>query len=59
MLKATTEEQRLHIEEILAPYHIYISWSLDWETDASIYIDGTISFDVMAEIVEYLKSQNK
>jgi len=66
MLRAKTEEQRRNIEEILAPYHIYISWPLDFEKENdcgyeerldSIYIDGDISFDVMAEIVDYLRKK--
>lgn len=59
MLKATTEEQRRHIEEILAPHHTYISWPLDFETDEerqdAIYLDGNVTFDAMAEIVDYLR----
>lgn len=67
MLKATTEEQRLHIEEILKSHQIYHSWPLDFkkETDwgyedciDAIYIDGTIPFDAIAEIVDYLRSCN-
>jgi hypothetical protein len=66
MLKAATEEQRRHIEEILAPYHIYISWPLNFEDETdygyeervdAIYIDGDISFDAMAEIVDYLRKK--
>ena len=65
-LKAATEEQRRHIEEILAPYHIYISWPLNFEEETdygyeervdAIYIDGNISFDAMAEIVDYLRKK--
>ena len=65
-LKAVTEEQRRHIEEILAPYDIYISWPLNFEDETdygyeervdAIYIDGDISFDAMAEIVDYLRKK--
>jgi len=58
MLKVTTEEQRQRIEEILAPYHTYISWPLDFaeETEA-IYIDGNVTFDMLAEIVDYLRKK--
>ena len=64
MLKATTEEQRRHIEDIL---RAYISWPLDFESENdwgyeelvdAIYIDGNISFDQMAEIVDYLRACN-
>ena len=67
MLKAATEEQRRHIEEILAPYHIYISWPLDFEKENdwgydervdAIYIDGDITFDTLAEIIDYLRACN-
>ena len=66
MLKAATEEQRRHIEEILAPYHVHISWPLDFEDETdygyeervdAIYIDGDVSFDAMAEIVDYLREK--
>ena len=67
MLKATTEEQRRHIEGILAPHHDYISWPLDFERENdwgyeervdAIYLDGEITFDKMAEIVDFLRACN-
>ena len=66
MLKAATEEQRRNIEEILAPYHVHISWPLDFENENdfgfmerfdAIYIDGDVSFDAMAEIVDFLREK--
>lgn len=67
MLKATTEEQRLHVEEILKAHQIYYQWPLDFEKEAddgyedhidAIYIDGDIPFDAIAEIVDYLRACN-
>ena len=67
MLKATTEEQRLHVEEILKAHQIYYQWPLDFEKETdygyedridTIYIDGDIPFDAIAEIVDYLRACN-
>lgn len=63
MLKARTEEQRLRVEELLAPHRVFISWPLGFESDGgervdSVYIDGEVCFDTLAEIVDYLRSCN-
>lgn len=67
MLRASTEEQRLHVEEILKAHQIYYQWPLDFEKEAddgyedridAIYIDGAIPFDAIAEIVDYLRACN-
>ncbi len=62
MLRATTEEQKRRIVEIL---------DMKWETcchfpfnpdseddyDDRIYLDGDITFDKMAEIVDFLRGK--
>ena len=58
MLKATTEEQRETILGILEKDNQITYYSFeDWDVE-NIMIDGNISFDAMAEIVDYLRSQN-
>ena len=54
MLKVTTEEQRQRVEEILESIEI---WELD--EDVGIFINDSISFDKLAELVDYLRSANK
>ena len=54
MLKVTTEEQRQRVEEILESVEI---WELD--EDVGLYINDSITFDKLAELVDYLRSINK
>ena len=54
MLKVTTEEQRQRVEEILDSVEI---WELD--EDVGLYINDSVSFDKLAELVDYLRSVNK
>ena len=54
MLKVTTEEQRQRVEEILESVEI---WELD--EDVGLYINDSVSFDKLAELVDYLRSTNK
>jgi hypothetical protein len=54
MLKVTTEEQRQRVEEILESIEI---WELD--EDIGLYINDSVSFDKLAELVDYLRSVNK
>ena len=54
MLKVTTEEQRQRVEEILESIEI---WELD--EDVGLYINDSITFDKLAELVDYLRSINK
>lgn len=61
-----TEEQQQHIRAILKDAGIYHDILVDYdpETDiegdcTSVYIDGDISFDIMAEIVDYLRECEK
>jgi len=54
MLKATTDEHKDKIEEILASVEL---WELDG--DDGIYINDAVSFDILAELVDYLRSVNK
>jgi len=54
MLKVTTEEQKQRIEEILGSVEI---WELD--EDIGLYINDSITFDKLAELVDYLRSTNK
>lgn len=63
MLRAKTEEQRKHIDGILG--YIYHDHPYDVDGDFNdvsmyerIYIDGEISYDMMADIVDYLRSCN-
>jgi len=66
MLKATTEEQQAYIDALLKKEDIYHSLYEDYDEDkdefmdycSSIYIDGDISFDTLAEIVDYLRACN-
>lgn len=65
MLKAN-EEQMKHITEILGDIYnesvLDFDRETDWgyeEFDDRIYLDGNITFDTMAEIVDYLREQNK
>lgn len=55
MLQAKTEEQKARIEKILGHTSI-------WTDDGVIYglhIDDWVSFDLLAELVDYLRSVNK
>lgn len=61
-----TKEQQEHISAILEGARLYhnIQPNYDPETDTeedctSVYIDGEISFDTMAEIVDYLRGHEK
>lgn len=53
-LVANTEEQRRHIEEILCDVN-YVDMSE--HGDVEVFIDGSISYDKMAEIVDYLMNK--
>lgn len=55
-LLASTEEQRKHIEEILCNVN-YVDMSE--QGDLGVFIDGSISYNEMAEIVDYLRSSDK
>lgn len=61
-----TEEGRQHISSILKEAGIYHDILVDYDPETniegdctSIYIDGDISFDIMAEIVDYLREYEK
>ena len=54
MLQAKTEEQKNKIEEILASVEL---WELDG--DDGLFINDSISFDKLAELIDYLRSVNK
>ena len=63
MIKADTEEKRKHIDGIL--WYVYHDHPYDVDGDFNdvsmyerIYIDGEISYDMMADIVDYLRSCN-
>ena len=55
MLQAKTEEQKARIEEILGDTSI---WMDDVVIDG-LHIDDWVSFDRLAELVDYLRSINK
>ena len=68
MLEAKTEEQKKKVLEILGTQEAfcYFPLDLDKETDWGyeefgdrIYLDGNITFDTMAEIVDYLRKENE
>lgn len=54
MLQAKTEEQRRKIEEILFDVSFW-----DVAAGTGIHIDDYVSFDQLAELVDYLRSVNK
>ena len=55
MLQAKTEEQKAQIEKILGDTSI---WTDDGVIDG-LHIDDWVSFDLLAELVDYLRSINK
>ena len=64
MLKAATEEQLKHIELLIAgdaPINL-ISWRRDNYSEpdhvSGFDLDGRVSFDTLAEIVDYLRACN-
>lgn len=63
MIKADTEEKRKHIDAILVDIYHDHPYDLDGDFNdvtqyERIYIDGEISYDMMADIVDYLRSCN-
>ena len=54
MLKVTTEEQRQRVEEILDSVELW-----EFDEDVGVFINDSISFDKLAELVDYLRSVNK
>lgn len=68
MLRVRTEEQKKKVLEIFGIQETFCHFPLDFdketdcgyeECDSSIYLDGNITFDKMAEIVDNLREQNK
>lgn len=55
MLQAKTEEQKARIEKILGDTSI---WTGDGVIDG-VHIDDWVSFDRLAELIDYLRSVNK
>jgi len=55
MLQVKTEEQKARIEEILGDTSI---WTDDGVIDG-LHIDDWVSFDRLAELIDYLRSVNK
>ena len=67
MLQVKTEEQKKKVLEIFGIQETRCHFPLDldkgmgWdyeEYDDRIYLDGNITFDKMAKIVDYLREQN-
>lgn len=61
-----TKEQQEHISAILKGAGLYYDILVDYDPVTgidgdcvSVYIDGDISFDTMAEIVDYLRGREK
>ena len=54
MLRTKTKEQKDRVEEILEP----VSY---WETDdgSGVHIDDFVTYDKLAELIDYLRSVNK
>ena len=54
MLRTITKEQKDRVEEILEP----VSY---WETDdgSGVHIDDFVTYDKLAELIDYLRSVNK
>ena len=68
MLQARTEEQKkkvieiFGIQETCCHFHLDFDKETDWgyeECDDRIYLDGNITFDTMAKIVDCLRNENK
>jgi hypothetical protein len=68
MLEAKTEEQKKKVLEILGTnvrqcnFPLDFNKETDWgyeEFDDRIYLDGGLTFDTMAEIVDYLRKENE
>lgn len=66
MLQAKTKEQKKKVIEIsrtnarYCNFHLDFNKETDWgyeEFDDRIYLDGNITFDTMATIVDYLRKQ--
>ena len=57
MLQTKTKEQKAYIEEVLKDASIW--WWDDEEENDGIFIDDLVSFDEMAEIVDYLRNQKR
>jgi len=65
MLRATTEEQKRRVLEIFdIKYKTCCNFQIDLDSedysefDDRIYLDGDITFDKMAEVVDYLRACN-
>lgn len=59
MLQAKTKEQKQKILEIFAIQETCCYFPLGWkdeELDDQVYIDGNMSFDTMARVVDYVRS---
>ena len=54
MLKVTTKEQKQRVEEILDSVELW-----EFDEDVGLYINDSVSFDKLAELVDYLRSTNK
>lgn len=54
MLHVTTKEQKQKIEEILSSVELW-----EFDEDIGLYINDSVSFDKLAELVDYLRSTNK
>ena len=61
MLQAKTKEQKRYIESILEKDDTCAEWGIDIDSEYEncLFIDDCITFDTMAEIVDYLRFVNK
>lgn len=60
-----TKEQQKFIDELLEKEGIYHTIGLDFDVETwtekgctSVYIDGDVSFDILAEIIDHLRACN-
>lgn len=68
MLQARTEEQKKRVLEIFGIQESCCHFPLDFDRETDwgyeefndrIYLDGNITFDTMAKIVDYLRKENE
>ena len=59
MLGVVGSEERNKIREILEPYAESFFNEDEDEPSVEVYIDGYVSFDKMAKIVDYIRNKEK
>lgn len=61
MLRVKTEEQKRYIESILEKDETCAEWGIDIDSEYEncLFVNDCITFDTMAEIVDYLRKENE